>query len=73
MKYPGLKVFKGICYFPSYEMARSCALSLGLTLKIRNNWPRANHFDRGWAIQLKCSGPYVNHSSSGPTLSQENF
>lgn len=27
-----------------------------------NVWPRANNFDLGYAIQIKCSGSYLNRS-----------
>ena len=51
-----MKTHKGIYYFPTFPAARAYA-SL-------NGWPtnRINRFERGWAIQIRISGPYV-----GPT------
>jgi hypothetical protein len=62
------KVYLGVCYFETYEKARAIAKGLGLVLKGGRNWPRANAFERGWAIQVRKSGPYVVHASKGPVL-----
>ena len=47
---------KGIFYFPSYESAREFADSQG------HPTDRIIAYERGWAIQLRKSGPYVGVS-----------
>ena len=48
-----LKVFKGTYYFPDYQSARSYAQSQGLPTD------RIISYERGWAVQLRVSGPYA--------------
>jgi hypothetical protein len=48
-----MKTFKGIYYFSSYDEAREYALSNGFPTN------RIIHYTRGWAIQLRVSGPYA--------------
>lgn len=51
-----IKCSKGIYYFPDYVLARQYAFD--------HNYPatRIRSYLKGWAIQLRISGPYV-----GPT------
>jgi hypothetical protein len=44
---------KGIYYFERYETARAYALRGGFPTN------RIIYYTRGWAIQLRVSGPYV--------------
>ena len=44
---------KGVYYFPEYTDARRWALDLGYPTHLIRS------FERGWAIQLRVSGPYV--------------
>jgi len=47
------KTYKGYYYFPRYEDARDYA---------KEHVPehfKIVSYGRGWAIQLRCSGPYV--------------
>ena len=53
------QTFRNVYYFPSFGEA--------LAYATQNNWPsdRIIHYTRGWAIQLKVSGPYVGPTSEG--------
>ena len=55
-----MQTHRGIYYFPTYQAARSYALA--------HNHPisRIIEYRRGWAIQLRVSGPYVGPNE--PTI-----
>lgn len=54
------KLYKGIYYWPTMAAAHAWAQSVGVKLSAsRNEWPHAVSYTRGWAIQIRCSGPYV--------------
>lgn len=48
-----MKTHKGIFYFPSFEAARAWSAARGF------HTDRIINYTRGWAIQLRISGPYV--------------
>lgn len=54
-----MRVHRNTFYFPSSAEARAYAVA--------NNWPtnRIIEYTRGWAIQIKVSGPYVGPTSDG--------
>ena len=49
-----MKTHKGATYFPSFPIARDYAEEHGLPAN------RIIEYGRGWAIQLRVSGPYYN-------------
>ena len=51
------KEFRNVYYFESFNDAISYAL--------KHDYPtdRIIHYDRGWAIQLRVSGPYVGRAA----------
>jgi len=48
-----MTAYKGVYYFPTRQLATAYAMA--------NDWPvdRLIEYDRGWAVQLRISGPYV--------------
>jgi len=58
MKYP--HVYKGITYFSTYESARDYAKTRGFPCD------RIIGYNRGYAIQLMVSGPYVGPETIVP-------
>lgn len=57
-----MKIYKGDYYFPSKKEAYRHA--------VQHGWPtsRIIEYGRGWAIQLRVSGPYV-----GVSMYSENY
>lgn len=47
------KLHNGVRYFPTYTAAREYAQTFGFPTD------RIIYYGRGWAIQLRISGPYV--------------
>jgi hypothetical protein len=54
-----VKTRKGIYYWSTYRRAYAYAQSVGVTLYSAGAWPRAVYYEKGWAIQLRQSGPYL--------------
>lgn len=53
-------VYRGIYYWPELSDVQDYAKSVGVTVHVRDKgWPRAIPYTRGWAIQLRVSGPYL--------------
>ncbi len=48
-----MATYKGVYYFPTYATARDYAESHGHPID------RIIPYTRGWAIQIRVSGPYV--------------
>lgn len=48
-----MKMYKGIYYFETWQAARDYAIVY------RHPTDRIIEYERGWAIQLRVSGPYV--------------
>lgn len=60
MKPPNPRLHRGIYYWPTLAAAHAYAQSVGVRLSAdRYVWPHAVPFDRGWAIQIQQSGPYL--------------
>lgn len=50
---PIAKLHKGVWYWPDYQTARNFAVAFDLPID------RIIPYSKGWAIQMKVSGPYV--------------
>jgi hypothetical protein len=57
-----MNTYRGVYYFPTFEAARDYAIA--------NNWPVARiiSYQRGWAIQIRISGPYVGPNEANGVL-----
>jgi hypothetical protein len=53
-----MRIYKGVFYFPTFQAARDYAQAHGYPAD------RLNSFERGWAIQLRISGPYVGPATA---------
>ena len=56
-----MRAHKGVYYFPTYADAEAYAATVGVKHGDDQVYApgRINLFGLGWAIQLRCSGPYV--------------
>lgn len=48
-----MKLHKGVYYFSNYDTARSYARKKNI------DYHKIVCYELGWAIQIRCSGPYV--------------